>query len=58
MTAEQLYLVLSAGADDLDPDLEELLLETSWTEEGITEQAKGVVHLLRVSTAPTPHDQQ
>jgi hypothetical protein len=47
MTAEQLYLRLSE--DDVDPDLEEDLLETSWTEEGIAYEAAKVTALLRTT---------
>lgn len=58
MTAEHLYLTLSAGEDDLDPDLEELLLETSWTEESAGTQADRVIDLIRMPVQATPHVQQ
>lgn len=45
MTAEQLYLKLSE--DDVDPDLEELLLETNWTDATATDEAGRVTGLLR-----------
>lgn len=45
MAAEQLYLQLSE--DDVEPDLEELLLETSWTEPTNEDTAKQVTSLLR-----------
>ena len=47
MTAEQLYLKLSE--DDVDPDLEEVLLETSWTDEGVADEAAKVTALLRTT---------
>jgi hypothetical protein len=47
VTAEQLYLKLSE--DDVDPDLEEALLETSWTDEGVTDEAAKVTALLRTT---------
>jgi hypothetical protein len=47
VTAEQLYLKLSE--DDVDPDLEEVLLETSWTDEGVTDEAAKVTALLRTT---------
>lgn len=47
MTAEELYLKLSE--DDMEPDLEEALLETNWTEAAATEEAKRVVGLLRTT---------
>ena len=49
VAAEQLYLKLSE--DDVDPDLEDILLETSWTDDGLAEQAARVTTLLR---APAP----
>lgn len=45
ITAEQLYLKLSE--DDVEPELEELLLETSWTDSDAAEQAGPVARLLR-----------
>lgn len=45
MTAEQLYLKLSE--DDVDPDLEEALLETNWTDTTATDEAGRVAGLLR-----------
>lgn len=45
MTAEQLYLTLSE--DDVDPDLEEALLETNWTDASATDEAGRVATLLR-----------
>jgi len=47
VTAEQLYLKLSE--DDVDPDLEEVLLETSWTDEGVADEAAKVIALLRTT---------
>jgi len=47
VTAEQLYLKLSE--DDVDPDLEEVLLETSWTDEGVADEAAKVTALLRTT---------
>ena len=47
VTAEQLYLKLSE--DDVEPDLEEALLETSWTDEGVTDEAAKVTALLRTT---------
>lgn len=47
MTAEQLYLQLSE--DDVDPDLEDVLLETSWTDEGVADEAAKVTALLRTT---------
>jgi hypothetical protein len=49
VTAEQLYLRLSE--DDVDPDLEEILLETSWTDDGAAEEAAKVTILLRTTLA-------
>jgi hypothetical protein len=50
MTAESLYLELSELDDEIDPELEELLLEREWTDElvGKTE-ADEVVRLLRAT---------
>lgn len=45
MTAEQLYLKLSE--DDVEPDLEEALLETSWTEPEALDVASRVGALLK-----------
>jgi hypothetical protein len=47
VTAEQLYLKLSE--DDVDPDLEEVLLETSWTDDGAVDAATRVTSLLRTT---------
>ena len=47
MTAEQLYLKLSE--DDVEPDLEESLLETNWTDAVAMEEAGRVVALLRTT---------
>jgi hypothetical protein len=47
MTTEQLYLKLSE--DDVESDLEVVLLETSWTEEGIADEAAKVTALLRTT---------
>ena len=47
MTAEQLYLKLSE--DDVDSDLEEILLETSWTDDGVADEAVKVTALLRTT---------
>jgi len=47
VTAEQLYLKLSE--DDVDPDLEDVLLETSWTDEGVADEAAKVTALLRTT---------
>jgi len=49
MTAEQLYLQVSE--DDIDPDLEEVLLETSWTGDGSAVEAARVTVLLRTNFA-------
>ena len=49
MTAEQLYLQLSE--DDVDPGLEEILLETSWTSNGVADEAAKVAALLRATLA-------
>jgi hypothetical protein len=49
VTAEQLYLKLSEN--DVDPDLEDILLETSWTDDGLADEAARVTALLRVSPA-------
>lgn len=45
MTAEQLYLKLSE--DDVDPELEEALLETSWTEAEAVDEAVRISGLLK-----------
>jgi len=46
MTSEQLYLTLST--DDIEHELEEILLETSWTDKGVgAEEAAKVVTFLR-----------
>lgn len=45
MTAELLYLKLSE--DDIEPGLEELLLETSWTDDTAPAEAGRVADLLR-----------
>jgi hypothetical protein len=45
MTAEQLYLKLSE--DDVEPELEEALLETNWTDATVTEEAGRVASLIR-----------
>jgi hypothetical protein len=47
VTAEQLYLKLSE--DDVDPDLEEILLETEWTNEGAPEAAAKAIELLKAT---------
>ena len=49
MTSEALYLKLSEIHDDeLDPQLENLLLETEWTDESVgMSEAEVVVCLLR-----------
>ena len=48
MTAEQLYLSLSTMDDEIEVQLEELLLETSWTDAGVgAEEAEEVVQSLR-----------
>lgn len=49
VTAEQLYLKLSE--DDVDPDLEEVLLETAWTDDGVNEEVTKVTALLRSTLA-------
>lgn len=47
MTAEHLYLTLSAIEDEMEPDLEDVLLETSWTDEGVGEaEAERVIRKL------------
>lgn len=48
MTAEHLYLELSnEEEDEMEVELEEVLLETSWTDEGVgIEQAGRVTRLL------------
>lgn len=46
-TAEAIYLHLSEVSDELDPELEELLLETAWTEDEGLEAAEKAVGLLR-----------
>jgi hypothetical protein len=45
LAAELLYLKLSE--DDVDPELEEALLETSWTEPEAANEATRVSSLLR-----------
>lgn len=46
-TAEALYLKLSDLHDEIEPELETLLLETAWTDEGVGEvEAQLVVELL------------
>lgn len=47
MCAEQLYLALSEIQDELDPELEELLLETTWTDEGVSDKAGQVVGFIK-----------
>ncbi len=48
MTSEQLYVTLSAIEDDLMPELEQVLLETSWTDESVGDKEAGrIVELLR-----------
>lgn len=47
MCAEQLYLALSeAIEDEMNPRLEEDLLETEWTGDGALEKAEGVAGLV------------
>jgi hypothetical protein len=48
MTSEQLYLAISSQEDDLDSELEELLVGTNWTDEGVgIDQGMRVATLLR-----------
>jgi hypothetical protein len=49
VTAEQLYLKLSE--DDVEPDLEEVLLETEWTNEEAPEAAAKAISLLKAFLA-------
>ena len=50
MAAESLYLALSDMDDEIDSDLEELLLETEWTNENVGKnEAEKVVRLLRAT---------
>ncbi|ORY25084.1 armadillo-type protein [Naematelia encephala] len=47
LSAEHLYLVLSEAEDEIDPELEDVLLETSWIDENVgSEEAETVVRLL------------
>jgi len=48
MAAESLYLALSEKDDEIDPELEEVLLETAWTDDQVgKKEAEQVVGLLR-----------
>lgn len=47
MTAEAIYLRLSDMHDEVEPELEEALLETDWTGEVGKEDAERVVMLMR-----------
>lgn len=47
MCAEQLYLAVSEIVDEMDPELEELLLETAWTDEVPKETVDEVIDKLR-----------
>ena len=50
MTAEALYLRASEIVEDeIDPDLEETLVETDWTGEMERAQVDGVVAMLRLT---------
>jgi len=50
MAAEALYLRASEMVEDeVDPDLEEALVETDWSGEVDTAQVSGVVALLRAA---------
>jgi len=48
MAAEALYLALSEVEDEIDPDFEDLLLGTAWTDEGVGEtEGQQVLEFLR-----------
>jgi len=49
MTAEAVYLFLSIELDELDPELEECLLETAWAQEEGVARAPEAVEMLRTA---------
>ncbi|WWD22528.1 hypothetical protein CI109_107021 [Kwoniella shandongensis] len=47
MASEEMYLALSEMDDEMNPELEEVLLETDWVGQGVEKNAERVVELLR-----------
>jgi hypothetical protein len=47
MMAEQLYIALSSRDEEVDEELEELLVGTNWTDDGVAAAGDRVTKLVR-----------